>query len=122
MPFKSWAGEAFMTENELERIFRDSRINTVVEGRQRSDAELHLRIWRETASGKDAWGAAGGRLGDGPESVLEHGRGFKGMFQPNVAKAAMPLAKEIFLGWKPSPPTPPVVIHRCASMLPVSRS
>jgi len=25
-------GEAFMTENELERIFRDSRINTVVEG------------------------------------------------------------------------------------------
>src|SRR5205814_2560656 len=25
-------GEGFMTENEVERIFRDSRINTVVEG------------------------------------------------------------------------------------------
>jgi alkylation response protein AidB-like acyl-CoA dehydrogenase len=25
-------GESYMTENEIERIFRDSRINTIVEG------------------------------------------------------------------------------------------
>ncbi|CAN5643544.1 acyl-CoA dehydrogenase family protein [soil metagenome] len=102
-------GEAFMTENELERIFRDSRINTVVEGANevmqsfifayggKQLAEKMLGV--QQAVGWDAEETFSANLG----------RSMKNMFQPNVARAAMPLAKEIFLGWKPSSPTPPVV-------------
>src|SRR3954471_5416879 len=102
-------GEAFMTENELERIFRDSRINTVVEGANevmqsfifayggKQLAEKMLGVQQAVGWENDQSFAA---------NVV---RGMKGMFNPTVAKAAVPLAKEIFLGWKPSSPTPPVV-------------
>jgi alkylation response protein AidB-like acyl-CoA dehydrogenase len=102
-------GEAFMTENELERIFRDSRINTVVEG-----ANEVMQSFIFAYGGKQL---AEKMLGvqqavgwEGDQGLLSNmGRGMKGMFKPNVAKAAMPLAKEVFLGWKPAPPEPPAV-------------
>ena len=102
-------GEGFMTENELERIFRDSRINTVVEGANevmqsfifayggKQLAEKMLGV--QQAVGWDKEQTFSGNLG----------RSFKNMFRPHVAKAAMPLASEIFLRVRPSPPTAPVV-------------
>jgi len=102
-------GEGFMTENELERIFRDSRINTVVEGANevmqsfifayggKQLAEKMLGVQQAVGWDKDQ--GFGGNLG----------RSMKNMFRPNVAKAAVPLATEIFLRKRPSAPTAPVV-------------
>ena len=102
-------GEGFMTEVELERIFRDSRINTVVEGANevmqsfifayggKQLAEKMLGV--QQAVGWDDESGMGGNLV----------RGMRSLFKPGVAKAAVPLAKEVFLGWKQATPTPPVV-------------
>ena len=56
-------GESYMTENEIERIFRDSRINLIVEGANEVMRRLYLRIRRQTARGKDAGDSAGRRMG-----------------------------------------------------------
>ncbi len=76
-------GEGTMTENELERIFRDSRINTIVEG---ANEVMQSFIF-----------AYGGK------QLAEKMLGIKEMvdnkkFTPTLIKAAMPLGTEVFLG------------------------
>jgi alkylation response protein AidB-like acyl-CoA dehydrogenase len=76
-------GEGTMTENELERIFRDSRINTIVEG---ANEVMQSFIF-----------AYGGK------QLAEKMLGIKEMvdnkkFTPTLIKAAMPLGREVFLG------------------------
>src|SRR5678816_132976 len=100
---------SYMTENEVERIFRDSRINIIVEGANevmqsfifayggKQLAEKMLGVQQAVGWDKDQ--SFGGNLG----------RSMKNMFRPNVARAAVPLATEIFLRKRPSAPTAPVV-------------
>jgi len=83
-------GEGTMTENELERIFRDSRINTIVEG---ANEVMQSFIF-----------AYGGK------QLAEKMLGIKDMadnkkFTPTMIKAAIPLGMEVFLGMRKKAPT-----------------
>jgi len=46
-------GESYMTENEVERAFRDSRINLIVEGANRSNAYICVWVWSKTVGRTD---------------------------------------------------------------------
>lgn len=76
-------GEGFMSENELERVWRDSRINTVVEG---ANEVMHSFVF--------AYGSK--QLGEWMLGV-----------KANPFKSPLAAAKigaQLFLGWKPSAP------------------
>ncbi len=82
-------GEGTMTENELERIFRDSRINTIVEG---ANEVMQSFIF-----------AYGGK------QLAEKMLGIKDMvdnkkFTPTLIKASIPLGMEVFLGIRKKAP------------------
>lgn len=87
-------GEGMMTENEVERIFRDSRINTIVEG---ANEVMQSFIF-----------AYGGK------QLAEHMLGIKDMadrkqFSARMLRAAVPLGMEVFLGMRPRAPRVPKV-------------
>jgi hypothetical protein len=97
-------GEAFMAENEIERIFRDSRINPVVEGANevmqsfifayggKQLAEKMLGVQEAVGWNKD-------------ETASENfKRIFGNLRKSTVLKAALPLGIELFLGIKPRAP------------------
>lgn len=100
-------GEGYMTENEVERIFRDSRINLIVEGANevmqsfifayggKQLAEAMLGIQQ----------AVGWDHHDSPTHNLS--RILRGLKTPGVLKAAAPLGAELFLGLRRHTP----VIH-----------
>jgi alkylation response protein AidB-like acyl-CoA dehydrogenase len=97
-------GESYMTENEVERIFRDSRINLIVEGANevmlsfifayggKQLAERMLGIQEAVGWSKED-GLAGNlrRIG-------------RSMSKSAVRRAAVPLAMELFLGIRRSAP------------------
>ena len=83
-------GEGTITENELERIFRDSRINTIVEG---ANEVMQSFIF-----------AYGGK------QLAEQMLGIKEMadnkkFTPTMLRAAIPLGMEVFLGMRKKAPS-----------------
>ncbi|MBL0928294.1 MAG: acyl-CoA dehydrogenase family protein [Phycisphaerales bacterium] len=101
-------GESYMQENEVERIFRDSRINLIVEGanevmqsfifgyggKQLSEqmgAVKNLLTWEGAGDENEGFGAKVARL-------LKNG------FNPAVLKVALPLGLELFLGLKKAAP------------------
>ncbi|MBM4052233.1 MAG: acyl-CoA dehydrogenase [Planctomycetes bacterium] len=77
-------GESYMTENSVERIWRDSRINIIVEG---ANEVMHSFIW--------AYG--GKQLG-------EWMNGIKGSPFSNLG-SAMQIGSELFLGFRRGMPT-----------------
>ncbi|MCC6283782.1 MAG: acyl-CoA dehydrogenase family protein [Phycisphaerales bacterium] len=77
-------GEGYMTENEVERIFRDSRINLIVEG---ANEVMQSFIF--------AYG--GKRLAEGMLSIKEAMEKFR-FFNLKVLRAGIPLGLEVFLG------------------------
>lgn len=98
-------GESYMTENEVERIFRDSRINTIVEGsndlmwsfifgyggKQLGEAMLGVKL-------KVDW--------DKDESFGQNlSRIVPNLIQPKIIKAAVPLGAQVFLGIRPKAPS-----------------
>ncbi|MGH7241940.1 MAG: acyl-CoA dehydrogenase family protein [Phycisphaerales bacterium] len=102
-------GEAYMTENEVERVFRDSRINLIVEGANevmqsfifayggKQLAESMLTVKNALGWNKDeGFGANVGR-------VLKNSTNFK------LVRAAVPLGIEIFLGIRRKLPAAPHV-------------
>lgn len=87
-------GEGMMTENEIERIFRDSRINTIVEG---ANEVMQSFIF-----------AYGGK------QLAEKMLGIKEMadnkqFSLRMVRAAVPLGMEVFMGIRPKAPAAPKV-------------
>ncbi len=102
-------GEGYMTENEVERIFRDSRINTIVEG-----ANEVMQSYIFAYGGKDlaenmlgvkdalAWDR---ELGFGPnvKKLLRNG------VNPTMMRAGLPLATELFVGVRKKAPQAPDV-------------
>jgi hypothetical protein len=97
-------GEGYMTENEVERIFRDSRINLIVEGANevmqsfifayggKQLAERMLGI--KQAVGWDHDETAGKNLG----------RIYRALKKPDVRKAAKALGSELFFNRVPAAP------------------
>lgn len=102
-------GESYMTENEVERVFRDSRINLIVEGANevmlafifayggKQLAERMLAVQEAVAwNSKEGMGANLGRI-------------LKNMGRPAIMRAATSLAIEIFLNIRrPLPDVPKV--------------
>ncbi len=91
-------GEGYMTENELERVFRDSRIYTMVEG-----ANEVMQSFIFAYGGKQlaeqmlgVLGAVGwdgdASLGSNLLRIVSNG------LKPEVMKRALPLGSELFLG------------------------
>lgn len=97
-------GESYMTENEIERIFRDSRINLIVEGanevmqgfvfgyggRPLADQMLKIRdafFW----DSDESFGANVSRIA-------------RNSINPTILRVAVPLGLEIFMGVKPAAP------------------
>ena len=79
-------GEGYMTENEIERIFRDSRINLIVEG-----ANEVMKSF--------VFGYGGKQLAE--EFMLplqEQSKNPASWFKPAFLRAAIPLGLEVFLG------------------------
>jgi acyl-CoA dehydrogenase family member 9 len=111
-------GEGYMTENEVERIFRDSRINLIVEGANevmqafifayggKQLAERMLSVQQAVGWNKDQGAAS------------NIGRMFSAGARPAVLKAAAPLGAELFLGVRRKAPAPPKV-H--ASLEPIAQ-
>lgn len=100
-------GEGYMTENEIERIFRDSRINLIVEG-----ANEVMQSFIFAYGGKQLAERMLGvqhAVGWDHENSVGHNlsRIFKGLKTPAVMKAAAPLGAELFLGLR----RPVPVIH-----------
>ena len=100
-------GESYMTEHHIERIFRDSRINMMVEG---SNELMQSFIF--AYGGKQLAERMLGvqqAVGWDPEQSLGRNlaRIFKGIRNPAVMKAAAPLGAELLLGFQPPPPAPP---------------
>lgn len=97
-------GESYMTENEVERAFRDSRINLIVEGANevmqsfifayggKQLAEKMLSV--QAAVGWDSEQSMGANLA----RILRNGA------NPTVMKTAIPLGLQVFLGLRPAAP------------------
>jgi acyl-CoA dehydrogenase family protein 9 len=97
-------GEGYMTENQIERIFRDSRINLIVEG-----ANEVMQSFIFAYGGKQLaeqmlgiQQAVGWDHSDSPTHNLA--RILKSLQRPDVMKAAAPLGAELLLGVKPHAP------------------
>ncbi|MFG0325921.1 MAG: acyl-CoA dehydrogenase family protein [Phycisphaerales bacterium JB037] len=94
-------GEGYMTENEVERIFRDSRINLIVEGANEVMQRFIFgyggkQLAEQMLGVKDAVGW------DKEEGFAKNlSRITKGMLNGKVRKAALPLGLEIFLKMRP---------------------
>ncbi len=82
-------GESYMTENEVERIFRDSRINTIVEGAN--------EVMQQFIFG---WG--GKTLAEQMLGLKAAAENFK--ISPALIRAGVPIGMEVFLGVRRRPP------------------
>ncbi|HED53213.1 MAG TPA: acyl-CoA dehydrogenase [Phycisphaerales bacterium] len=76
-------GESYMAENEIERIFRDSRINTIVEG-------SNDLMW------SFIFGYGGKQLGEWMLGLRQAAS--KQFYKPAFLKQAIPVGMEVFLG------------------------
>lgn len=98
-------GESYMTENEVERVFRDSRINLIVEG-----ANEVMQAYIFGYGGKqlaEKMLAVRDKIGwDKDESFGKNlSRITPNLFNPKIMRAAAPLGLEIFLGIRRRVPT-----------------
>lgn len=94
-------GEGYMTENEVERILRDSRINLIVEG-----ANEVMQSFIFAYGGKQLAEKMLGvqqAVGWDHEASTTHnlGRIFHNLKRAEVRHAALPLGAELFLGHRP---------------------
>jgi alkylation response protein AidB-like acyl-CoA dehydrogenase len=102
-------GEGFMTENEIERIFRDSRINTVVEGANEVMQSFIFAYGGKQLAEK-MLGVQQALFWNKDEGVGANiSRIFQNTMRRVVLRAAIPLGLELFLGVRRPLPTPPAV-------------
>jgi hypothetical protein len=97
-------GEGYMTENDVERIFRDSRINLIVEG-----ANEVMQSFIFAYGGKQlaeamlgVQQAVGWDHQESPTANLA--RILRGLKRPSIMKAAAPLGAELYLGLRRAAP------------------
>jgi acyl-CoA dehydrogenase family protein 9 len=94
-------GESYMTENELERIFRDTRIDLIVEG-----ANEVMQSYIFGYGGKQLaemmLGVKQALLKEPDESVPAYlGKALRNTFRPAIMARAIPLGLQVFLGFRP---------------------
>ena len=99
-------GESYMTENQVERIFRDSRINLIVEGSNDlmwsfifGYGGKQLANYMLAVKNVLTWDGDGSEQGFGQRI----GRLMKGSFNGKIMSAAIPLGLEIYLGIRRKP-------------------
>lgn len=97
-------GEGYMTENEIERIFRDSRINLIVEGANEVMQSFIFAYGGKQLAEKmlGIKQAVGWDHHDSPTHNLA--RILRGLKHTTVMKAAAPLGAELYLGLWPAVP------------------
>jgi len=98
-------GEGYMTENELERLWRDNRIHRIVEG---SNEVMQPFIFGYGGKqlAEQMMGIQQRLTWDSDDSFGQNVKGMlSGMVNPRILKRAIPLAMELFLGYVPSSPS-----------------
>jgi alkylation response protein AidB-like acyl-CoA dehydrogenase len=97
-------GEGYMTENQIERIFRDSRINLIVEGANEVMQSFIFAYGGKQLAEKmlGIQQAVGWDHHDSPTHNLA--RILRGLKHSTVVRAAAPLGAELYLGVWPSVP------------------
>lgn len=97
-------GESYMTENEVERAFRDSRINLIVEGANEV-MQSFIFGYGGKALAEQMVGVQQRLLWNTDEGAGANiGRIVKNSFDPKVMGKAIPLGLELFLGIKKAAP------------------
>jgi hypothetical protein len=97
-------GEGYMTENEVERIFRDSRINLIVEGANEV-MQSFIFAYGGKQLAEQMLGVQQAVGWDKDETFVQNlKRIARNITKPAVFNTAMPLAAELYLGIKPKAP------------------
>jgi alkylation response protein AidB-like acyl-CoA dehydrogenase len=97
-------GESYMTENEVERAFRDSRINIIVEGANEV-MQSFIFGYGGKALAEQMVGIKERMLWDGDQGFgANMSRILGSAFNPTVMGKAIPLGLELFLGLKKPAP------------------
>ncbi|MEM1423682.1 MAG: acyl-CoA dehydrogenase family protein, partial [Planctomycetota bacterium] len=97
-------GESYMTENEVERAFRDSRINIIVEGANEV-MQCFIFGYGGKSLAEQMVGVQERLLWNGDESFGGNvSRILKNSLDPKVMGLAIPLGLELFLGLKKAAP------------------
>ncbi len=97
-------GEGYMTENEVERAFRDSRIYTIVEG---ANEVMHTFVFAYGGKqlAEQMLGIQAAMLWNSDEGLGANiGRITKNAFNWKIQKRAIPLGAQLLARMKPSPP------------------
>ncbi len=95
-------GEGYMTENEVERVFRDSRINLIVEG-----ANEVMQSYIFGYGGKQLaemmMGIKDSLLKDSDEGLGAYlAKAIKNSLRMDIMKRAVPIGMEVYLGMRPA--------------------
>ncbi len=98
-------GESYMSENEIERIFRDSRINLIVEGANEV-MQSYIFGYGGKQLAEQMLGIRGALMRDSDESMGAYlSKAIKNTFRPEIMKIAIPLGMEVFLGIRSKMPS-----------------
>lgn len=91
-------GESYMVENEVERVFRDSRINLIVEGANEV-MQAYIFGYGGKKLAEQMLGVKNALLKDSDEGLGSFlGKAIKNSLRPEVMKIAIPLGLEVFFG------------------------
>ena len=102
-------GEGYMTENEIERIFRDSRINLIVEGANEV-MQSYIFAYGGKSLAEHMLGVKSGLAWDPEQGIVGNLKKFaRAGVNPTMMKAGLPLAAELYGGIRKRKPTPPQV-------------
>ncbi len=97
-------GDGYMTENGVERAFRDSRIYLIVEGANEV-MQSFIFAYGGKQLAEQMLGVQTALFWDGQEGFGQNmGRMLKNAFRPAVLKRAIPLGMQLILGKKPAAP------------------
>ncbi|MEK6702575.1 MAG: acyl-CoA dehydrogenase family protein [Planctomycetota bacterium] len=91
-------GESYMTENEVERVFRDSRINLIVEGANEV-MQSYIFGYGGKQLAEQMLGIKNALLKDSEEPLGEFlAKAVKNSIRPEIMKIAIPLGLEVYFG------------------------
>ena len=91
-------GESYMSENEVERVFRDSRINLIVEGANEI-MQCYVFGYGGKQLAEQMLGIKDALLKDSDESIGAFvSKAIKNSLNARIMKIAIPLGLEVFLG------------------------
>ena len=97
-------GEGYMTENELERSWRDNRIHAIVEG-SNEVMQSFIFAYGGKQLAEQMIAVQDALTWDTDESIGDNlGRIFSSATNPSILERAIPLAGQLFLGLKPGAP------------------